>query len=120
MDLGAYSQIQNFEQIAVSNGIEIPRLRGYRLMKDEKPVIKEEINEMKKFIVFDIVKDLCRSEPFWNPNSIMHDFSNYTDYLIDCYLIKEKDEDGVDHYVGVRWDRIHGKKRKILKILKTA
>ena len=36
MDLGAYAQIDDLSEIARRNGIEVPRLRGYRLMKDER------------------------------------------------------------------------------------
>ena len=38
MDLGAYAQIGRLEKIAANNGIYIPRLRGYRLMKDTPSV----------------------------------------------------------------------------------
>ena len=37
MDLGAYLQIESLDVIAKANGIEVPRLRGYRLMSTEKP-----------------------------------------------------------------------------------
>lgn len=33
MDLGAYAQIEELEELAKLNGIQVPRLRGYRLMK---------------------------------------------------------------------------------------
>lgn len=36
MDLGAYAQIDELDTLAKKNGIEVPRLRGYRLMKNEK------------------------------------------------------------------------------------
>lgn len=35
MDLGAYVNIEDLDAIAKANGIDIPRLRGYRLMKEE-------------------------------------------------------------------------------------
>ncbi len=38
MDLCAYMQIDDIDEIARKNNIEVPRLRGYRLMKDEKPI----------------------------------------------------------------------------------
>lgn len=38
MDLGAYGQIENLKSIAEANNIDIPRLRGYRLMKNERIV----------------------------------------------------------------------------------
>ena len=46
MDLFAYAQIGDLEKIAKANGIEVPRLRGYRLMSDETPVSEAEINKI--------------------------------------------------------------------------
>lgn len=43
MDLYAYSQIENFDELAKKNGIDIPRLRGYRLMSEMTPISDEEI-----------------------------------------------------------------------------
>lgn len=34
MDLGAYAQIDTLASIATDNKIYVPRLRGYRMMKD--------------------------------------------------------------------------------------
>lgn len=110
MDLGAYVQIADFEQIVKDNGIDIPRLRGYRLMKDEKPISKEEIAEMRTFIAIDCVKELCTSKPFWSANPYCYYENSETDRKYSYYLIRNEDE-----YIDVRWDRIHGKKRKILK-----
>lgn len=45
MDLGAYIQIGKLEHLLKENNIEIPRLRGLRLMKDEEKFTKEEIEE---------------------------------------------------------------------------
>lgn len=99
MDLEAYINIEDLEQIAKENGIDIPRLRGYRLMKEEEPISQKKIDEMKSYTAAAIVEDLCETDPFWNSNSS------------DYYLIKDKD----GYYADVRWDRIHGRKRKILK-----
>ena len=115
MDLGAYAQIENLERVAKEIGIEIPRLRGYRLMKDEQPVSKGEIDEMKRNCEISVVEDLCEATPFWNPNSSCYTMDGYTDYLKHYFLIREKDEDGRLKYTGIRWDRIHGRKRKVLK-----
>ena len=111
MDLGAYIQIADLDKIAKENGIEIPRLRGYRLMKDEELISQDEIKRMKKDCVIEVVEKLCCSKPFWSPNPKCRIYNAYTDYLRDYYLLKNKD----NNYVDVRWDRIHGKKRKILK-----
>ncbi len=43
MDLGAYVQIDDISELAKANGIEVQRLRGYRLMVEEEPLTQEEI-----------------------------------------------------------------------------
>lgn len=111
MDLEAYINIEGLEQIAKENGIDIPRLRGYRLMKEEEPISQKKIDEMKSYTVAATVEDLCEADPFWNPNSSSHELSPRTNQLKDFYLIKDAD----GYYADVRWDRIHGRKRKILK-----
>ena len=91
MDLYAYSQIEDLEEIAKANNIECPRLRGYRLMKGEEPIDVEHIRDDE----FDYYccEDLCRD--MW------------TDFLSSYYTDKATKT--------VRWDRIHGWKRKTLK-----
>ena len=113
MDLGAYAQIENLDKIAEENGIEVPRLRGYRLMKNEEPFDMKKID--KKEIALGCVEELCCSEPFWNPNSHLSTWDDYTDYLCDYFMVKGKDENGYKKYTEVRWNRIHGWKRKVLK-----
>ena len=106
MDLGAYANIDILDEIVKRNGIEVPRLRGYRLMKDEELVTKQDIEEILHSYYALEVESLCCSEPFWNPNSKISSWNPWTDYLEKYYLTENKD---------VRWDRIHGWKRKILK-----
>ena len=55
MDLGAYMNIEELDKIAKNNGIEIPRIRGYRLMENEEPLSKEEIKEIQNKSVIDIL-----------------------------------------------------------------
>jgi len=45
MDLTAYKNIEDLDAIAQKNGIDVPRLRGYRLMADQKPITDEEIQK---------------------------------------------------------------------------
>lgn len=45
MDLYAYGQIENLDELAKKNGIDIPRLRGYRLMAEMTPFSDEEIEK---------------------------------------------------------------------------
>lgn len=93
MDLVAYSNIESLAELANRNGIDCPRLRGYRLMKEEKPVTDE-------FWKND------DSVPFWTPNGDIYEFFWEADAKMLYYTYDSK---------KVRWDRIHGKKRKILK-----
>ena len=115
MDLGAYIQIEDLEKIAKDNNIEVPRLRGYRLMKDEQIVPSEEIKKLMKDCEVMVCERLCQAEPFWSSYPDYYCSSSYTDFLRDYFLIKKLDEDGYKKYVGIRWDRIHGWKRKVLK-----
>lgn len=112
MDLGAYTNIENLDNIAKENGIEVPRLRGYRLMKDEEVISKEEIEEMKNECEVGVVRKLCCATPFWSPKPEWRSYNSWTDYVCEYYLVKEKDR---KKYVDIRWDRIHGWKRKVLK-----
>jgi len=102
MDLGAYANITLLETIAKNNGIEVPRLRGYRLMVSEKPIDYTDLIERSESAC---CEDLCRSFPLWKPNADEYDYNSYTDWLVKYYCPNGK----------VRWDRIHGRKRKILK-----
>lgn len=120
MDLAAYMQIGELEEIAKRNGIEVPRLRGYRLMKEEKPIPQAEIDRMKKDAEIDVVKLLCSARPFWSADPEYWIGDAKTDMRKDFYLIRDKSYDQSPYtwsvkYSGIRWDRIHGKKRKILK-----
>lgn len=103
MDLGAYAQIADLGEIAEKNGIEIPRLRGYRLMSEEIPV---DVSEMIEGIEVETCKELCRSH--WRIDPIFYTYSDKTDFACAYYLSKDKSS-------SVRWERIHGRKRKNLK-----
>lgn len=103
MDLGAYANIVDLSEIAKKNGIEVPRLRGYRLMKDEKPmsVTKEDM----EYISYNECDHLCYSIPLWNANAWGYIYSGDRRRIENYFINDEK----------VRWDRIHGWKRKVLK-----
>ena len=116
MDLGAYAQIEDLSKVAKENGIEVPRLRGYRLMKDEEPVPTEDIKRMMDESAVDVCVNLCRARPFWKANANCYSYGWHSDLLLEYYLVKDVDENGYKKYTGIRWDRIHGKKRKALKL----
>ena len=48
MDLYAYSQIDKLDELVKANGIDIPRLRGYRLMSEEKAIPEDEIERQAR------------------------------------------------------------------------
>lgn len=111
MDLGAYAQIPNISDIAKANGIHVPRLRGYRLMKNEKPMINDDI---KDFVGGFIAMDLVHACPFWCPNAHMYEYSRDHEEAEKRYTRVVSDQDGKPREVP-RWENIHGWKRKVLK-----
>lgn len=124
MDIGAYMQINVLDEIAKANGIEVPRLRGYRLMEFEEPLtekdIQDAINSQKGWLY----EQCCCSYPRFYPESNSSIYGPVSDRLKKKYLIIENEpctrNDGsqfVYHkVVGFRWDLLHGKARKRLKL----
>lgn len=115
MDLGAYTQIENLSEIASKNGIVVPRLRGYRLMKDQERFTEEDIVKASKALgIQDCQWLLCEIG-----RGGAYEFSPRTDRLVDKYLIKGKVKscfgDEYEDYVGINWDAVHGKLRKEFK-----
>lgn len=123
MDLGAYVKIDSLSEIAEKNGISVPRLRGYRLMKEENPVSEEEIREMIHDATMEVYESAVSSIPRFRPDSRMSVYSPTTKRLKKKYLIQEKKmrkrTDGTEYTyyetVGFRWELIHGKNRKAIK-----
>lgn len=104
MDLGAYVQIEELEKIAKKNGIEVPRLRGYRLMSEEQPV---DIKSFFNRIAGECCCNLIESD--WGAND-WYEFSERTKFYTSYYT-RKINGGGCEP----RWDRIHGFKRKKLK-----
>lgn len=103
MDLNAYVQISKLEPIAKANNINIIRIRGYRLMKDENPInIKEMQNNYD-----------AQSTAVYNAVG-----SGFT-INSDCLILDESRYDYIDKLCpvnsSINWNIIHGKKRKVLK-----
>lgn len=112
MDLYAYANIENLSDIAKKNGIFVERLRGYRLMKDEQPISKEEIQETIDAAILHEAENAVRSGKRFSLHPCWISYSRWTDILADYYLVVEN-----KRVVGIRWDRIHGKNRRNLKFL---
>lgn len=104
MDLYAYAQIENLKYILEKQNINVPRLRGLRLMNEEEHVSQEEINESINNTVLSIVTHIIEQ------NSLTS-WCSWKDNTRNDILIRNKDKD----VIGYRWNKIHGKKRKWIK-----
>lgn len=115
MDLFAYSQIDDLDDIAKANNIDIPRLRGYRSMKYEFPISEDGINSAITESELSVTKDMCICYPLFSNSPLGYELSDRTDQIKKYYLDYAEDEDGYKDAVRIRWDRIHGWKRRNLK-----
>ena len=109
MDLGAYAQIEDLNELMIINGISVPRLRGLRLMRDQERLTKEDFEEEANFIGLYACKSACQSDFIWG--ACWSEFSRRTDSIVNQYLTK--DEKGIVN--GIKWENVHGKKRKRFK-----
>jgi len=105
MDLGAYANIENLSILAAKNNIEVPRLRGYRLMKNETKVNYKDT--FKEECEFTALEDLITAIPRYSLYSNMNCYSSTTQKLIRKYFKNKK----------IVWNEIHGEFRKKLKFL---
>ena len=115
MDLGAYANIPDLEYIMKEKNIDIPRLRGLRLMKNEEPVTRKEMDEIAISHGLYSCDNLCRCG--FRPNAGWITMSEYTNMIAEKYLEYEERNGHKMHTcpTGVKWDNIHGKKRKAFK-----
>lgn len=114
MDLGAYCQIESLDKIAIENGISIPRLRGFRLMRDEEPFdfAGDDFKKSKEFIEKDVYKDAIHSCPIFHPDSCVHEYSHWKTLCEKYYGIFNEDGE----MIGIRKDRTNRKVRKVIKM----
>lgn len=125
MDLFAYSQMDRFDEIMKENNIEIPRIRGYRWMFEEIRLSQKEIEDDIECKRRNIYARCIESYPSFSVNPIFVEFSERTRRLRNKYLIKDESvATGIDgtqfrleKIIGIKWDLVHGKKRKNLKYL---
>lgn len=110
MDLGAYVQIEDIEPIVKANNIEVNRVRGYRLMKEQEPMSIESINDDIDYLVAEYFRDKLRSFIEYGLVFRHDDISNKQKKKYFIY----KDE----YDFTVNWSNIHGKRRKDLKFMK--
>ena len=114
MDLFAYASIPTLQTVADANGISVRRLRGYRLMAQEPPFSDEEITEIVQEKIYNQI-DLHFHRYFYDYEFRGYEWSPKTDRLSNYYLIKDPNDKY--KYIGIRWERLHGRKRKAVKLL---
>lgn len=118
MDLEAYCNIEDLNEIAKKNNIYVPRLRGYRLMKNEEPYNHDDFTTSIKRHVF---SDALTSCPPFKPDSYCFEYSELTNKRLKKYGIFKSDEDSPFgkysqfNLVDIKWNLIHGKARKRIK-----
>lgn len=110
MDLYAYSQIESLEPILKACNLEIPRLRGLRLMKFSELTSQEEIDESIKSAKVDAVKDHYNYDSWtaWGGNKKHPSFI----YRYESLDMEHRYKDVIDY----DFSKIHGKHRKALKL----
>lgn len=115
MDLLAYAQIDDLGEIAKRNNISVPRLRGYRLMKDEELV---DISELKSHVISEVADDALHSFPPFSPDSCGMEYSERTRKREKKYgiYVNNEEEPWMSKYpIGLKMDKIHGKARRRIK-----
>lgn len=116
MNLAAYSQIEDLMPVLQSTGIEIPRLRGLGLMKNEEPVSKTDLDEILHSMEILAIQNLCESFPVWDFYSCCSEFCPATDRRIKKYMILDEDGDPIN----IRWDHIQSLLTKSFKLTLSA
>ena len=114
MDIGAYANVEELGKVARENGIVIPRERGYRYMKVENPISKEDVEHNAEEHAVHECEQTLRS-----CGDNVYEYSDRTDRRIRKYMIRKPvkiDEDLiVVRPVAVNWTAVHGRLRKKLK-----
>ena len=110
MDLYAYTQIENLEELFEKMNIEIPRLRGLRLMKVEETRTDEKLKASLNKILIKEAEYILTSD-YFDTGWMSHTYPTHPNKK--KYIVYDKDE----NVVAIRWDKLHGKKRKQLKYM---
>ena len=90
MDLYAYLQIEDYDALAKANGIEIPRLRGYRWMENEQCLSKEDIDNCLNEARARAYEHVLTADPPFSINPEYYTLSYTTDQRKKKYLIQEE------------------------------
>ena len=108
MDLGAYAQIKDLDELVKANGIEVARCRGYRLMKDEEAISDKDIEKYVRECMLGSAEDEVRTTGYFV------EYSSKATRRCRKYLICNNKE-GYLNVIDVNWKNVHGKLRKRIK-----
>ena len=108
MDLYAYAKIEDLAHLLEENKIDIPRLRGLRLMKDEELITDEDMEKRifkeKNDYAINWLKQ--HSDCCWSSRKANKKHKSF---------VYGKNENGERTVIGVDFSKVHGKDRKHIK-----
>ena len=110
MDLYAYAQIDELEEIMKANDIEVPPLRGIRLMSKETP----ECNYIPDNLEFNVLEDWVASD--FGRDKVFQVYSSWTRELIKRLSYISKIDDYGDDVRKINWKLLKRKDKKYLKL----
>ena len=110
MDLYAYAQIDELEEIMKANDIEVPRLRGLRLMSKETP----EYNYIPDNLEFNILEDWVASD--FGRDKVFQVYSSWARELTERLSYTSKIDDYGDEVRKINWRLLKRKDKKYLKL----
>ena len=108
MDLTAYSLGEILEAVMQANGIEVPRFRGARLMELEEKISDESLQEALKDAELSACEEACESD--FEFKAHWREFGYRTDKIKKRYIKYDNKKP-----VSIKWDKLHGYKRKTVK-----
>ena len=108
MNLSAYCNIPDLNEIAKKNGIHVARLRGYELMRNAEPM---SFSEQQRLVE---EQAICEVERIFRKvkhgTCTLVEISARTNTKVKKYMDESK-----TGYERIRWERIHGVLRKQVK-----
>lgn len=106
MDLYAYTQIEMLENIMKENGIEVPRLRGLRLMSQEKP----EHDYIPEDLEYEILQNWVATN--FGRDKYMYTYSSWTSYVVEQLSYSAFKNDEVGNVRKINWKLLRRKEKK--------
>ena len=101
MNLSAYCNIPDLNEIAEKNGIHVARLRGYELMRDAEPMsFSEQQRLVEEQAIWEVERIFRKVK---HGKYTFDEISARTNAKVKKYMDESK-----TGYERIRWERIHG------------